>query len=243
MMETSCINIIICDDELQICKLIQRKLLEYGIHRDVEIRTEIFTDAGEMLKAVRENVDLLILDVEMPGMDGMTAASKIRRENPDVNIIFLSGHREYVFESFRVQAFRYLLKPLKDEDLEEAMDAIFVHRKNETCLEYNFLGENWSIPYRDILYLEGMRGKIWIHCSGGKIYRWRGAMAPVSEDLKKHGFFMTHQSYIVNMHRITRFNFKEVELDGEVTVPISKLRLNDFKKEYVKKFSGGGELR
>ncbi len=167
-------------------------------------------------------------------MDGMTLAAELRKTFPEAVIIFLSGHKEYVFDSFRVKAFRYLLKPLKDEDLEEAMNAIFDLRENEDRLEYRFQDENWSIPYRDILYFEGMRGKIWIYCRDGKIYRWRGAMATLADELKGRDFVMVHQSYIINMHRIHKYNSKEVEMDGGATIPISKMRLNSFKKEYVK---------
>ncbi|MDO4615580.1 MAG: LytTR family DNA-binding domain-containing protein [Lachnospiraceae bacterium] len=231
-------RIIICDDELQIGQLVQRKLIEYGMRRDIEIKTTIFTDAANMLRALPEQADLIFLDVEMPNMDGITAAAEVRKKLPDVNIIFLSGHKEYVFETFRVQAFRYLLKPLKEEELEEALDAIIVLRNHEERLEYRFQDENWSIPYRSIVYFEGMRGKIWIYCTGGKTYRWRGAMGEIAEKMKGRGFVMVHQSYVINMKKIHRYNSREIEMEGGAKIPISRLRLNDFKREYIKIIGG-----
>ncbi len=234
-MKSQVLSIAICDDEVQIGKLIEKKFLEYAIRHNIEYQIQVFHDGQSLLQHLKEKTDLLFLDIEMPGLNGIETAAELRKKNKDIKIIFLSAYREYVFESFKVRTFRYLLKPLKDEDFEEVMDELMHQDEEENYLVYSFRGAHYSISYNDILYIEGMRGKIVIHCTNGE-YRWRGALSMIYEEMnmKLYHMFQIHQSFIVNMDKIIHYNSKEVVLDGNRVVPISKHRLDDFKKEYIR---------
>ncbi len=228
-------NIAICDDEIQIGKLLKQKLVDYSMHHNVDYNITLFQEGMSLLQKLEagEPFDLIFLDVQMPGLNGIEVASEIRKINKDVMLVFLSSYKEYVFESFKVQAFRYLLKPLKDEAFKEVMDAVYEQYGIEERLEYSFQNEHFSINYRDILYIEGMRGKIWLHCKKQQTYRWRGALSTLAEELKTRGFFLIHRSYLINMKKIIRYNSQEVIMEDGQSLPISKHRYNEFRKEYI----------
>lgn len=162
-MEEGIYRIAICDDEQQIRKLLEKKILDYAMQNDMDYRIQVYENGKELIDRFDEQTDILFLDIEMPQMNGMEAAAQLRKQHKQVKIIFLSAFREYVFESFKVQAFRYLLKPLRDEEFKEVMDELVGKAGDRDRLEYTFGNENISISYQDIIYIEGMRGKIFIH--------------------------------------------------------------------------------
>ena len=230
-------RIAICDDEAQIRKLLEDKINRYCFVNDIELELQTFENGEEFLKINFNDMDVLFLDVDMPGMDGLETAKAIREKNQDMLIVFLTAYSEFVFESFKVDAFRYLVKPVPDKEMTETLDAI----RDKLCapddnLSFQFQNEMYNIRYSDIIYIEGMRDKIWIYCKDGT-YRWRGTLKNLNELLKGKGFFQVHRSYIINMDKIQKYNSQTVALEADYKVPISKYRLDDFKEEYIKYWS------
>lgn len=234
-----CLNlrIAVCDDEMQICEVMRDKLQRHYFAENINLSIQTFYSGEDLLKSNLNHIDVLFLDVDMPGMNGMKTAKEIRKKNKDMIIIFLTAYSEFVFESFKVDAFRYLIKPIKDMELAETLSA--VQKKicePEEYLNFQFQNEMYSIKYSDIIYMEGMRDKIWIHCKD-KTYRWRGTFKNLNELLKDKGFFQVHRSYIINMNKICKYNSESVLLEDDCKVPISKYRLNAFKEEYIRLWS------
>ncbi len=234
MGEIEC-RVAICDDEIRIGRLLKKKLLEFSMRHNVEYKVTLFQDGRHLLDSLKagEQFDLIFLDVQMPGINGIDTAAEIRRSSRDVILVFLSSYKEYVFETFKVQAFRYLLKPLKDEDFEEVMESVYSQWARDDRLEYSFQNEYYSVSFNDILYIDGMRGKIWIH-TADQVYRWRGALSLIAEDLRDREFFLIHRSYLINMKKIVQYNSQQVILENGEKLPISKHRYNEFRKEYIR---------
>ena len=237
--EQNCFNlqIAICDDESQICEVMRDKLQKYYFSQNINLSIQTFNCGEELLESNLDCINVLFLDVDMPGMNGLKTAKAIRKKNKDMIIIFLTAYSEFVFESFKVDAFRYLIKPVKDQELAETLTA--VQKKMYEPAEYlnfQFQNEMYSIKYSDIIYIEGMRDKIWIYCKDGT-YRWRGVFRNLNEILKDKGFFRIHRSYIINMNKIRKYSSGSVLLEGDQEVPISKYRLNAFKEEYIRLWS------
>lgn len=230
-------RIAICDDEEQIRELLKEKISKYCFVNNIELELQTFENGEEFLQYDFQDIEVLFLDVDMPGIDGLETAKKIRETNQDMLIIFLTAYSEFVFESFKVDAFRYLVKPVPDQEMTETLDAI----RDKLCapednLSFQFQNEMYSIRYSDIIYIEGMRDKIWIYCKDST-YRWRGTLKNLNEMIKDKGFFQVHRSYIINMNKIQKYNSKTVVMEGDHKVPISKYRLDDFKEEYIKYWS------
>ena len=234
-----CLNlrIAICDDESQICEVMREKLQKYYFSSNVNLSIKTFFSGEKVLESDLSRIDVLFLDVDMPGINGLKTAKEIRKKNKDMIIIFLTAYSEFVFESFKVDAFRYLIKPVRDSELEETLEAV---RKKlyepEEYLSFQFQNEIYSIKYSDILYIEGMRDKIWIYCKD-KTYRWRGTFKNLNEVLRSRGFFQVHRSYIINMNKIRRYSSASVLLEDDREVPVSKYRLNAFREAYIKLWS------
>lgn len=230
-------RIAICDDENQICELLSKKIQKYYFSNDTEFSINTFRSGEILLDEDLGSIDVLFLDVDMPGRNGMEIAKEIRKQNKEMIIIFMTAYSEFVFESFKVDAFRYLVKPVKDSELTETLEA--VHRKfseEEDKLNFQFQNETYSIRYSDIIYVEGMRDKIWIYCKS-QTYRSRGTLKNLWDMLSDKGFFQVHRSYIINLGKIQKYNSQYVLLEGNHEVPISKYRLNEFKEEYIKFWS------
>lgn len=232
-------KIAICDDEKMVRELLTEKIRKYYFNRNKDVDIIHFKNGEILLKYEKLfEIDLLFLDVDMPGKNGLEIAREIRNHrNEKLLIVFLTAYREFVFESFKVDAFRYLVKPLRIQELREALESIEQKsHEPEAYLSFTFQNEMYSIKYEDIIYMEGMRDKVWIYCKN-HTYRWRGRMKNLNEMLQNKGFFQIHQSYIINMHKIWKYSSKSVLLDGNYEVPISRYRFDEFKEEYIKFWS------
>lgn len=110
-------SIAICDDSKTDAALVQSFLLEWAKQRGTEVEIEVFPSAESFLFRYDEYkaFDILLFDVEMSGMDGVSAARKVRRENEAVQIVFITGYSDYIAEGYDVAALHYLMKPLNKE--------------------------------------------------------------------------------------------------------------------------------
>lgn len=231
-------KIAICDDEAPIREVLKSKIEKYYFSRKVDFSIDGYDSGESLLRQELDKIDVLFLDVDMPGLSGMETANEIRKTNKTMIIVFLTAYSEFVFESFKVDAFRYLVKPLKDSELAEVLEAVQgkLYDDGGDCLSFQFQNETYNTRYSDILYIEGMRNKIWLHCQDG-VYRWRGALKNLQDLLEGRGFFQVHRSYIINMDKIQRHNSKEIQMENGDMVPVSRYKLDDFKEEYIKHWS------
>ncbi len=226
-------RIAICDDEKKICDLIKNKVESYYSSQGMEFDIRVFYNGEEVLAWDLDSIDVLFLDVDMPGKNGLEVAKLIRERNKEVLIVFMTAYSEFVFESFKVDAFRYLVKPVECQELKETLDAIGrKFEETQDVLTFQFQNETFRIKCSDIIYIEGMRDKIWIYCKD-QTYRWRGTMKYLTDLLEDRHFFQVHRSYIINMKKIKKYNSQTITLEGGYEVPISKYRLNEFKEAYI----------
>ena len=109
----------ICDDRAEDAQLVAQYVREWGESREESVALEMFPSAEAFLFAYDEdkNFDLLLLDVEMGGMDGVTMARRVRAENTAVQIVFITGYTDYIAEGYDVAALHYLVKPVREEKL------------------------------------------------------------------------------------------------------------------------------
>ncbi len=145
-------KIAICDDEIEIC----RQIKEFIERLEAGCPIALYA-SGEELLAAADSFDIIFLDIQMGGMDGIAAAREIRRRNADVVLIFITGIREAVFEAFDVSAFHYLLKPVNEEKFGEVFrraEAAVRRRRGQAPLVVRTGGRSLALDRRDILYLE-----------------------------------------------------------------------------------------
>ena len=117
-------RIAICDDSAADAVFVADLLANWARQRNAAIHTELFSSAENFLfRYAEENAfDILLLDIEMGAMDGVTMAKRLRRENDAVQIVFITGYSDYISEGYEVAALHYLMKPVKEEKLFSVLD-------------------------------------------------------------------------------------------------------------------------
>ncbi len=245
-------NIAVCDDEENI-RIYIKKLIEM---QSVSCRIMEFASGGELLRfwkqKGREQIDILFLDISMEGTDGMETAEQIRRwkEEKDETLwgglpllIFVTGYPEYMAKAFAVNAFQYLVKPVKEREFEKVFaQAVreYCHLKTKKSAEpREILVRNKNVtrnvPAEDIYYIESCNRKILVYMQDEKIECY-GKIGELEEALKED-FFRIHKGYLVNMKYVERYSRTEVRMINDSRLPISKYKYQDFIKAYLEYIS------
>lgn len=123
------INVAICDDEKYILDKIEKLVFNFFHRKNVEITVSQFGSGEELLRC-NNDIDILFLDIQMDGIDGMETARKLRSQNYKGYLIFITVLKEMVFQSFEVQAYDYLIKPINEECFEKTMGRLYASMQN-----------------------------------------------------------------------------------------------------------------
>ena len=164
------INIAICDDEKYISDKVKKLALDFFHRKNVKIKISQF-GSGEELLRYNKSIDILFLDIQMDGIDGMETARKLRSQNYKGYLIFITVLKEMVFQAFEVQAYDYLVKPIEEEYFDKKMERLFVSMQNAN--EANLLVqkgyESNIISFDDIIFCEIIDRKIYLHLKSGEV--------------------------------------------------------------------------
>jgi DNA-binding LytR/AlgR family response regulator len=216
------LNITICDDEAVEIKYVNFLVRKWIDLNDVVARISCFDSAESLLFAYEDDkkADILLLDIQMTGMDGVTLAKTIRAQNKEVQIIFITGYMECIADGYDVEALHYLLKPVTEDKLFSILDrAVEKLARSDRALFINHGGENVRIPFYEIRYLEVLHNYVTIHA--GSDYKVKKTLSELESELDD-GFFKTGRSYIVNLRYVRKSTSKEVFLDDETMIPLSR---------------------
>lgn len=223
----------ICDDEKDIRELLGRKLRV--LYPTAELS---FYSSGEELLS-GELPEILLLDIQMPGINGMDTARELRKRNSKIVLIFVTAIKEYVFEAFDVEALHYLIKPVTDVKLKEVMDKAVLHFNNsmqyqETesrSLLIMVKGMHIKVNIDDIIYAEVFNRKVIIHKMNEEI-EYYGKMTDL-EKLAGEDFFRPHRAYLVNLKYVEKYDASNIYLT-KGSVLMSKQKFPEFVKRYLK---------
>lgn len=222
------INIAICDDEMYISDKIKSMAVNFFAGKKMEIAISQFTSGEELLRCDK-SIDILFLDIQMSGMDGMETARKLRSQNYTGYLIFITVLKEMVFHSFEVQAYDYLVKPIERECFEKTMERLMTSM--QTSSEAKLLvqkGYEYSfISFADIIYCEIINRKIYLYLKSGEIIDYYDKMDNLEAKLDGR-FFKCHRSYFINLNYLQSYkNGTAIMSDGS-RIPVSRLRSKEF---------------
>lgn len=217
------LRIAICDDENQ-----ARDAIRYSLEKILqENREEVVYEFSSGVGAVRwlkqhpGEIDLLFLDVEMKEISGIDAAYKIRTFDEKLIIVFVTGHPDFVFDGYRVQALDYLLKPTQESQLREVLNRVRSTIAN--CNKEQFIFQNSDGIYRlyltDILYCYSERRKVSIVTQSKTL-----SLYMKLDDIHKQlgtGFVRIHQRYLVNAHAVEQIRKDSIIVSGQ-ELPMSR---------------------
>lgn len=168
-------------------------------------------------------LDIVFLDIMLGAMNGMELARNIRKQDKRLQIVFLTGVQDFVFEGYEIGAVRYLLKPVKKTELNSTLQSCcekMLHRKAE-YLAFRYQGESLRIAFSDILFIR-VEGHYLQMKTGRETYEWKGSLAQVSEGLDKKSFVFVNRSAIVNLEYVIRITREECFLENGEILPVSR---------------------
>lgn len=221
-------RIAICDDEL-CCRQQAVKAIDECI-RSLDILTDMFETGTALLQAFRKRpYDIVFLDIEMPEMDGITLARKLRALSQDVPIVFLTSHIEYALEGYEVNALRYLTKPIQSEKLHELLGYVMERMQEQRMLWLKTdMGEE-RVPIKEILYLESQNQNILIR-TADRTYTVRYNLGDYETELAQDGFFRIHRGYLVSLRHVKSLGKHEIMISGNVKLPVSRTKEKSLKE-------------
>lgn len=208
----------------------------------------------DALNTIKEsNPDVVFLDIEMPELNGIELARKIANSNSDTQIVFVTAYEQYALKAFEVSAVHYLLKPLTQEKINEAVNRVLRVKRMNTpkgkVEKPQFINSQTGvfdiisiknndniivIKISDIIYLKSENRRTSIVTKDGSYQSWTGLLFWENK-LKDYSFRRCHRSYIVNMNYIKKIihilgEYKELTLDYcDVNIPISRQKISVIK--------------
>lgn len=212
----------ICDDETSVIEYISSIVTDWTneYHHNLQLRS--FSSAEQFLFSYEDenDFDILLLDVEMGQMDGVSLAKSIRKNNKTVQIVFITGYSEYISEGYEVSALHYLMKPVKKEKLFEVLNrATEKLEKNERLLTLELSGEMVRIPLHEIRYLDVNGNYVTIH--GKTDYTVKKTLGEMQKELDER-FFKVGRSCIVNLNKIQRVTKSDCYLTDGSVLPLPR---------------------
>lgn len=230
------VRIAICDDEKEAVMLHEKMIKESLQSCGIAYEITTYTYSGNLLSDITEDgffYDLILLDIEMPGITGMELAEKIKPFLPNLKVIFITSHLEYAIDAFELSIFRYVPK----NDLENRLKAAVIDAAKlielEAGKEYliQAAGRMEKIPYRDIFYIQRDGGKNSEIYSSTGISKVRKSLQQVFAELDASEFLFIDRGCIVNILQIMKVADGMAFLKNGEALPISRSHLQEVKRQ------------
>lgn len=226
----------VCDDKKGALDAVSSLLDLWREERNAAAHCRLFQSPVELLEAARqERFTLYLLDVMMPGMDGMETAREIRRFDDAAEIVFLSSSPDFAYESYGVRALNYLLKPVTQNALFPLLDWIRLREeKNTEALTLKTSSSIIRVPYAHISYVEVIGKHVYFHLTDGNVREVTGALKDFEAMLLPRPEFMrVHRSYIVNMFQVEELSSAGLRTFQGESLPVSRLSYPQLQKDYM----------
>lgn len=227
-------HIAICDDDTAQVGQLKGIVTQWAEDTGVNARIDCFGGAEAFWFAYKgdESFDILLLDVEMKGMDGIRLAKQLRADSCKAEIIFITSHFEFVGEGYEVDALHYLIKPVDEEKLR----AVLARAAARLATEPPFVmvaceGDTIKLYEADILYAESFLHDLAIHTET-KQYRVKENISAFEQRLTAD-FFRAHRSYLVNLKKIVRIGRTSVTLKNGVELPLARGKYDQINRAFI----------
>ena len=224
------LQIAVCDDVIEQTLMQQKYIREYCENNDTEYKLHLYT-SGERLLSNAEKLDIIFLDIEMPGLDGIETGRMLRRKNGSCRIIMETVMVERMKEAFFIEAFRFIVKPIKKLEVEEALDACMkkvlgsgsvplyynriVHKVHQSEIQYVVTYDSYS-EYR----------------VKNKMLRSEASLKELENQLDKRLFFRIHRKYIVNMAQVESYCNGIIHMK-DTDLPVARRKKKEFEQAYM----------
>lgn len=234
-------RIAIAEDEIAGCELLKKYLEEYSKAKGVTFEIDYFSNGLDLVEAYKPDYDLLLLDIEMPRLNGMEAAQRIRRQDQDVYIIFITNMAKYAIRGYEVNALDYMLKPVNYFAFAMKMDKVTacLARREKRSMVFSTEDGLIKLAEEEIAYIEAVNHRLLVH-TPGRCYTARGTLSELEQRLDGGNFVRCNKGYLVNLRHISRVKADTVVVAGDELV-IARRRRDAFLLAVTDYYGGGGK--
>jgi len=228
--------IAVCDDQIEELEIIINLLRQWQEKKQISLRFKTFRSAAELLDAAKkESFSLYLLDVMMPGTDGMAAAREIRSFDTVADIVFLTSSPGFAYESYSVKAFEYLLKPISSKLLFPILDKLSLkEQKPEEGLTLKCGTTFVRVLFSQLTYVEVSSKHLYFNLADGTVREVYGTLNEFEPLLFARPEFMRiHRSYIVNMLQVEELAPTELRTFSGKNLPVSRRLYPQLRKDYI----------
>ena len=203
-------------------------VLNFFRKKNREISLRMFS-GGEELLSYNGQIDILFLDIQMKDMDGMETARKLRADKFRGFLVFITVLKEMVFQSFEVQAYDYLVKPVDDKQFEKTMERLYASMQNasEDSLLVQKRYEGRIIREDEIVFCEIIDRKIYLNLASGEVVDYYERIENLETKLNNR-FYRCHRSYLINLKHLKGYKNGTACMDNGKEIPVSRLRSREF---------------
>lgn len=220
-----------CDDDVGLVKGLKPLLYQYANEHRFEMVIDEFY-SGETLLESKTSYDMIFLDYQMNGINGMDVARNLREREMYCTIVFITNYPYFVYEAFKVNTFRFLEKPVEQIHIYEVMDDYFSMFGNNYSILLNHERETIKLETSEIVFIEAMKKSSMIHRPKDQI-RIAKHLAVISNYLPRNHFFRVSRSFIVNFNYIVKYNNEFVYMKNGAQIPQSRKYFTEFKTMYM----------
>lgn len=225
------IYIAVCDDEKSMSEKIEKMVEDFFRKKNTEISVVTYSSGEELLKS-NERIDIIFLDIGMRGMDGIETAGRLRARKFNGFLVFITVLKEMVFQSFEVEPFDYLVKPVQEEHFEKTMERLFRSMQDRLSPEKLNLFvqkgyESKIISFQDIICCEIIDRKVYLYLASGEVIDYYERIENLEKKLDGR-FFRCHRSYLINLNHLKSYRNNIAYMADGKEIPVSRLRSKEF---------------
>lgn len=226
----------VCDDEKE--QLKEHKKILTAVGETSGLSIEYYHSPEDILDTIKRKKyekqplpEVVFCDIVMPQMNGIQLGKELRELLPDCYFIFITTHPEYAIQGYETRAFRYILKPLTMESVQNVIAEVRAdqNKNRSRKLVVKFAEDEYMIDLKDIYYLSSEDKYTFIY-TADKHFMDSGSLNEYEELLNQYGFCRIHRKYMVNMIHHKSIGKKTVTLDNDMELPFSRRREKEYRE-------------
>jgi two-component system LytT family response regulator len=227
-------RISICDDDSLITEKLTKYINNYFEHNHIKCPEIVCFSNGEDLLADSGNIDILFLDIEMPGVNGIYVGKELKKRNDNIIIFIVTSYSEYLDEAMRFHVFRYLSKPVDKQRLfRNLKDALLLYNSITCKIPIETKQGVQTLPAASVISVEAQGRKVIIHTTL-RDFETIHNMQYWQDTLPQNRFFRTHRSFIINFEYVTDFDHTLIHLaNNQFSAYLTRRKYSEFKNAYL----------